>query len=176
MIQLAAFLGNPGRQYAQTRHNVGWMVLERLIGSVSPAWQTKFKGEYMRYTVPGAGHTVWLLRPSIYMNKSGESVQAAAAFFKLEPRELLVVHDDLESAFGTVTHKQGGGLGGHNGLKSVAQSLGSREFHRLKIGISRPPRGSVSSYVLSRFDESEEAELPEILDTAVSELLGLLGE
>ena len=155
VIKLICALGNPGREYSATRHNAGWIFL----GHWQPGleWQKKFKGEYAVLHQP---RKLIFLKPLSFMNNSGESVRACADFFSLEAEEILVIHDDLELPFGEVVCKKGGGLGGHNGLKSVNQHLGTKDFHRLRLGIGRPERGSVSNYVLARFSREEEAELP----------------
>ena len=161
---LICFLGNPGKQYEKTRHNAGWMVLPHLIFDTTPGFQGKFNGSYAKASLEN--RQVILLKPGTLMNNSGKSVAACMNFFKFSPEEILVVHDDLELEFGEVRLKTGGGLGGHNGLKSIVQSIGSRDFHRLRFGISRPSRGSVSSYVLSRFSPEEEIKLGTLLQTA----------
>lgn len=174
MSYLSVFLGNPGTQYARTRHNVARRLLEELEPDLMPSWQRKFKGRFAKVRIggpgsPGAGAEaaqVILLAPDTYMNKSGESVQPCADFFRIPPARIMVVHDDTELDFGTVAVKFGGGLGGNNGLKSIAERLGTRDFHRLRIGISRPKRGSLSSHVLGNFSEEEEARLEEIMEDA----------
>lgn len=159
MIKMIVFLGNPGKQYEKTRHNLAWM-LETEINRGN-SFQKKFKGEYYKHS-----QGIIILKPQTFMNKSGESIQSAASFFRLSPQEILIVHDDLETGFGSLKIKKGGGLGGHNGLKSASEKLGTKDFYRLALGISRPSRESVSSYVLSRFNQQEEAELPLILQGA----------
>ena len=164
MIRLIVFLGNPGKQYEKTRHNAGWMVFPCLSFDASPVFQNKFNGEFAKVSLEN--RQVFLLKPGTFMNNSGKSVAACMNFFKIAPEEMLVVHDDLELEFGMMQLKTGGGLGGHNGLKSIVQAVGGRDFHRLKIGISRPARESVSSYVLSRFSPEEEGELGALLQKA----------
>lgn len=168
VIRLIAFLGNPGRQYRDTRHNIGWMLADHLSFAPQLRWQKKFKGEYAQHAFSGG--TVALLKPLTMMNRSGESVAAARAFFKIPPDELVVVYDDVELRFATVNLRMGGGLAGHNGLRSVAQLLGTREFHRCRLGVSRPRSGGLASYVLSRFPPQEEQRLPEFLDEAARAL------
>lgn len=155
------FLGNPGKSYARTRHNVGWMTADHIESGIGPfPWREKFNA-----LVAKSG-TVQLLKPQIFMNRSGESVQRAASFFSIDPGETLVIHDDLELGFGTVRFERGGGLHGHNGLKSIRRHLGTADFFRLRIGIGRPLRGTPSDFVLSRFSADEEARLPHILNEA----------
>ncbi len=168
MIKLAAFLGNPGQKYRETRHNLGHMVLENSNAFATLSFTGKFKGEFARYR--HGGQTVIILKPLTFMNVSGESVRAAADFFKLSPEEILVVHDDLELNFGEVMFKKGGGLGGHNGLRSIATHLNSREFYRFRIGIGRPQRGDVSSFVLGKFTPDEKISLPLLLERCAESL------
>jgi len=163
-MKAVIFLGNPGNDYRRTRHNAAWMMAEKVDLLSGVSWQTKFKGSYGQ--VDAGGRRIQVLFPHTFMNKSGESVRPLVDFFKLDPADLLLVHDDLELPFGVVGCKQGGGLGGHNGLRSVAQLLGTRNFCRFRIGISRPAHGSVSSYVLGRFSPDEEPYLDTVLQKA----------
>jgi PTH1 family peptidyl-tRNA hydrolase len=164
MIKLIVALGNPGQKYATTRHNIGWQLLEHLSFFNSLSWQTKFKGEYATHSI--SGEKLFLLKPQTYMNLSGESVQPLSHFFKIKFDEIIVIHDDIELDFGITGFKTGGGLAGHNGLRSVANSLGTREFKRMRLGISRPPHGKVEAYVLSNFSEDEKIVLPTYLSKA----------
>ena len=151
---ISTFLGNYGKKYESTRHNLAWMMLERLSYSRELHWIEKFKGKYAKHGRPE--HL--LLKPLTLMNNSGESVCSALGFFKLTPGDMIVVHDDLELPFGTIQIKKGGGAGGHNGLRSIIKLNGSSDFYRFRMGISRPPSGrDVSSWVLSRFSPDEEA-------------------
>lgn len=152
MIRMVVFLGNKGSQYKKTRHNIGWMFEDFLNENITPT--SKFKSLYYK-TDSGV---IYLL-PQTMMNLSGEAVVKAMQFFKISINEVLIVYDDLETTFGSFKVKKGGGLGGHNGLKSIKEKTGSSDFHRLSLGISRPLRGSVSSYVLGRFNPQEESEL-----------------
>jgi peptidyl-tRNA hydrolase, PTH1 family len=156
---LVAGLGNPGREYERTRHNVGWLVLEELARRHDGSWRSKFSGSLAEVRLDGL--RLGLLKPETYMNESGRSVGAAAHFFKVEPERLLVVHDDVDLEPGRLQARAGGGLAGHNGLRSLAQHLGSQEFERLRIGVGRPGRGdprSVSDWVLSGFAPEDNAE------------------
>jgi peptidyl-tRNA hydrolase, PTH1 family len=149
---LVVGLGNPGREYAQTRHNVGFLVAEELARRTGGSWRGKFSGELAEVRLDGM--RLALLRPQTFMNESGRSVGAAARFFKVEPDELLVVHDEVDLEPGRLQVRLGGGLAGHNGLRSVAQQLGTPEFARLRIGVGRPERGDprpVADFVLSEF-------------------------
>lgn len=174
MIKLVAALGNPGIQYADTRHNIGWMVLEYLSFADDLHWQRKFNGHYSGVNI--GERKVFFLKPETYMNLSGQCLLPMVEFFKLEVEEILVLHDDLELPFGTLGFKQGGGLAGHNGLRSVAAALESRDFNRLRLGISRPAHSDITSYVLSSFSGDEEAVLPLFLEGAARLLEQSLSE
>ena len=166
-IQLIALLGNPDREHRGNRHNLPWM-LDELLTAGPGIWNKKFLGESTSCTL--GGEKRHLLKPHTYMNASGQSIQKALHFFKIPADSLLVVHDELELPFGTSEIRFGGGLGGHNGLKSVAQQLGSRDFWRMRMGIGRPPRGSVHSFVLSDFSNDEQEFLPHYLQDAYATL------
>jgi peptidyl-tRNA hydrolase, PTH1 family len=156
---LVAGLGNPGREYEQTRHNVGWLVLGELARRHGGSWRSKFSGSLAE--VRHGDARIALLKPETYMNESGRSVGAAARFFKVVPERLLVVHDDVDLEPGRLQARAGGGLAGHNGLRSLAQHLGSQDFLRLRIGVGRPGRGdprSVSDWVLSPFAPHEDVD------------------
>src|SRR3954452_4221538 len=135
---LVAGLGNPGREYARNRHNVGHMVVEELARRHGGSFRLKFNGRIAEVRIDS--HRVALLAPDTYMNESGRSVKAAAQFYKLEPDAILVVHDESDLDAGRLQARRGGGLAGHNGLRSVAQHLGTPDFLRLRIGVGRPGR------------------------------------
>ncbi len=150
---LVAGLGNPGREYERTRHNVGWMVADELARRHGGSFRAKFSGSLAEVRVDAL--RLGLLKPETYMNESGRSVGAALRFFKAGPEGLLVVHDDVDLEPGRLQARLGGGLAGHNGLRSIAQHAGSQDFLRLRIGVGRPERGDrrpVSDYVLSEFE------------------------
>jgi peptidyl-tRNA hydrolase, PTH1 family len=150
---LIAGLGNPGREYEQTRHNLGWLVGDELARRHGGSFRSKFSGQLAEMRI--GEKKVALLKPETYMNESGRSLAAAARFFKVEPGALLVVHDDVDLEPERLQARLGGGLAGHNGLRSIAQALATNDFLRLRIGVGRPGRGdrrSVSDYVLSNFD------------------------
>jgi PTH1 family peptidyl-tRNA hydrolase len=156
---LVAGLGNPGREYADTRHNVGFMVAEELARRHGGSWRAKFSGDLAEMRLDGLRLAV--LKPQTYMNESGGSVGAAVRFFKVEPEALLVVHDEVDLEPGRLQARLGGGLAGHNGLRSVAQHLGTPEFARLRIGVGRPERGDprpVADFVLSPFSPEVDVE------------------
>jgi PTH1 family peptidyl-tRNA hydrolase len=145
-------LGNYGKKYEHTRHNIGWDVFEELSFASDLRWQEKFKGHYAVYqNTQMSNDKIYFLKPQTYMNLSGESVQPLMAFFKINLDNILVLHDELDLPFGTIAFKKGGGLAGHNGLKSITASLGSQDFKRVRIGIGRPVHGDVSNWVLSGY-------------------------
>jgi PTH1 family peptidyl-tRNA hydrolase len=164
---LVVGLGNPGSKYAANRHNVGFMVVDRLAERLkASAFREKFSGVFARSSSPD----MVLLKPLTYMNLSGESVQAAMKFFKVTLKDVVVVHDELDLAYGDCRLKLGGGTAGHNGLKSMVQHCGGDGFARLRIGIGRPRHDkggdAVVGHVLSDFSSSERATLPDVLDHA----------
>jgi peptidyl-tRNA hydrolase, PTH1 family len=157
MELLVAGLGNPGPEYATHRHNVGWMVVDELARRHDGSFKAKFRGKLADIRL---GSTkVLLLKPETFMNDSGASIQAAAAFYKLVPERVLVVHDDVDLETARLQARLGGGLAGHNGLRSLTQKLGTQEFLRLRVGVGRPGRGDrrpVADYVLSAFDAEDD--------------------
>jgi PTH1 family peptidyl-tRNA hydrolase len=156
---LVAGLGNPGREYAATRHNVGFMVADELARRHGGGFRSKFSGELAELRIDG--ERVALLKPQTYMNESGRSVAPAARFFKVEPEQLLVVHDEVDLEPGRLQARAGGGLAGHNGLRSLARALGTQDFLRLRVGVGRPERGDprpVADFVLSPFGPDEDVE------------------
>jgi peptidyl-tRNA hydrolase, PTH1 family len=166
--QAVVFLGNPGREYHRTRHNVGFLVADRWLEHQTPVWQKKFKGEWA--TVVCGVAKLSLLKPLTFMNLAGESARAMGDFFKLPVDAWVAVHDDIDLPFGEVRFQTGGGLGGHNGLRSLRQHLGTDGFHRLRVGIGRPVHGNVADFVLGRFSPEEEIELSRVLDRAAGAL------
>ncbi|MDR2150806.1 MAG: aminoacyl-tRNA hydrolase [Spirochaetaceae bacterium] len=161
MIELIAFLGNPGTEYAGNRHNAG-----RLVAAAMPPreWKKRYKGLY------AADGTTHFIMPETFMNLSGDSVVALTYFFKIPVEHILVVHDELDLPLGTVSLKYSGGLNGHNGLRSLKARLGSGDFWRFRIGIGRPEHGSVFEWVLSDFSNGEKLVLAQVLP-ACAELI-----
>ena len=156
---LVVGLGNPGREYARTRHNAGWLVVDELARRHGGSWKAKFNGQLAEIRIDG--HKLALLKPETYMNESGRSVAQAAKFFKVDPDAVLVAHDEGDFELGRLEIKVGGGYGGHNGLRSIGQVLGTPDFLRLRIGVGRPERGDprpLADYVLSNFEPHDEAE------------------
>jgi PTH1 family peptidyl-tRNA hydrolase len=156
---LVVGLGNPGREYARNRHNVGHLVVDELARRHGGSWKSKFSGQIAEIRLDG--HKVALLKPETFMNDSGRAVSGATRFYKLEPGEVLVVHDEGDFELGRLELKVGGGLSGHNGLRSIAQHLKTPDFLRLRIGVGRPERGDprpLADYVLSNFEPHDDAE------------------
>ena len=156
---LVVGLGNPGREYLRNRHNAGFLVVDELARRHGGAWRTKFDGQLAEIRVDG--HKVALLKPQTFMNDSGRSVQAAVRFFKADPDAVLVVHDDSDLEVGRLQARLGGGLAGHNGLRSVAKHLATPDFMRLRVGVGRPGRGDrrpLADYVLSDFEPHDDAD------------------
>jgi peptidyl-tRNA hydrolase, PTH1 family len=156
---LVVGLGNPGREYARNRHNVGWRVVDELARRHDGSWRSKFNGQLAEIRIDA--HKVALLKPETYMNDSGRAVQAAARFFKVDPHSILVVHDEGDFDLGRLQARRGGGLAGHNGLRSIANQLGTPDFLRLRVGVGRPERGDprpLADYVLSDFEPHDDAE------------------
>jgi PTH1 family peptidyl-tRNA hydrolase len=156
---LVAGLGNPGREYAATRHNVGFMVCDELARRHGGSFRSKFSAELAELRIDGS--RVALLKPLTFMNESGRSVGPAVRFFKVESSALLVVHDEADLEVGRLQARLGGGLAGHNGLRSVASALGTPDFLRLRVGVGRPERGDprpVADFVLSPFTAEVDVE------------------
>ena len=167
-ISLIVGLGNPGPEYAETRHNAGFRFLERLCAErrVTLRHEARFQGDWERLTI--AEREVWLLAPQTFMNHSGESVQKFAHFYKIPVAQVLVVHDEIDLPPGTARLKVGGGDGGHNGLKDVTEKLGTGEYVRLRLGVGRPETSAqVVSYVLKRAPVPEQT----LLDETITESL-----
>ena len=155
---LVAGLGNPGREYAQHRHNVGWMVVEEVGRRHGASWRGKFSGRLAELRLDG--RRIALLKPETFMNESGRSVAPALRFFKLEPQRLIVVHDEGDFDLGRLQVRLGGGLAGHNGLRLIAAYLKTPEFLRLRVGVGRPGRGDprdLADFVLSDFEPEDDA-------------------
>ena len=171
-VQLIVGLGNPGPEYDQTRHNAGAFFVERLASAqgVNLSFDKKYFGLTGKFSYQG--RDIRLLIPTTYMNRSGQAVAALANFFRIKPEEILVAHDELDMPPGVCKLKQGGGHGGHNGLRDIIASLANQNnFHRLRIGIGHPGHSSqVSNYVLSRAPRSEQ----DLTNTSIEFALGVL--
>ena len=161
-MKLIVGLGNSGLNFAQTRHNVGWLVLDELARRHAQTWRSNGNAEIVNLRL--GGEKVMLLKPQTMMNASGRAVQPILAYFKLTPADLLVVQDDLDSPFGLLKVRRGGRHGGQNGVRDIIARLGTETFDRVKIGISRPPAGrDPADWVLSRWAEDERATLNELV-------------
>lgn len=171
-------LGNPGKNYQRTRHNIGFMAIDRLpdrLSTGNPSWRDRFGAQVAELSV--ASQACLLIKPQTFMNLSGEPLRDAVRFYQVDVSRVVVLHDDLDLPFGRMRIKIGGGDGGHNGLKSITAQLGSKEYIRIKLGIGRPvfegesaeiDKGRVvTSHVLGRFSSEEEGELRRLLDSAV---------
>lgn len=161
-LRIIVGLGNPGRDYAETRHNVGFMVLDRLARRWGAEWKPdkKFKAEV------AAGPGVLLVKPQTFMNLSGESVGPLMRYFKIEPEQVLAVYDDISFPIGTFKLKSGGSAGGHNGMKSLIAHLGTEKFPRLRVGIGVPGQKDMVGHVLGKFAPDERPLLEDALDKA----------
>lgn len=166
-------LGNPGPQYELTRHNIGFLLVDRIASRGGfEVNREKFKAQMGQGMC--SGRKIVALKPQTFMNLSGQSVSRAVSFFNLSPGAIVAIHDDVDLPFGAVKLKRGGGAGGHNGLRSLDKELGSREYFRLRMGIGRPEQGAVRGYVLGRFDDLQMAAMDEWLDRGADALETLL--
>ncbi len=164
---LVVGLGNPGPQYAKTRHNVGFMVADVLAARIGVPFKVHKKSGTEVATGRLGGRSVVLAKPRCYMNESGRQIGPLAKFYSIAPGEVIVIHDELDIDFGKVRLKMGGGEGGHNGLRSVANALGSKDFQRVRIGIGRPPgRKDPAAFVLEPFSSTERTEVPTLCELA----------
>lgn len=170
MTKLVVFLGNPGTPYRNTRHNLPWLLLGHL--EWDEGWKQKFKG--MLRQVKLGDNQYYILKPLTFMNRCGPSVQATSQFFRFSPQELLIVHDESEIPFGQHGFKENGGLSGHNGLRSITESLATKNFRRLRLGVGKPTAGALSSHVLGRFSPLESEHLGGFLDSAATALVDFL--
>lgn len=164
MMKLFVGLGNPGNTYERNRHNIGFRVIDRLIGDLNATSVSKsqFQGQLAK-----AGD-ILLLKPTTFMNLSGQSVHAVAAYYHVDLSDIVVIHDDLDLPFGALRFKQGGGSGGHNGLRSIDQHCKS-DYKRVRLGIGKPvTKQDVASYVLANFSTDEEAKLAALIDDAAA--------
>lgn len=173
-MHLVVGLGNPGPKYAKNRHNIGFMVVDRLAAMAGVELREKHAGRAGKGIFAGA--PVVFLEPLTFMNRSGESVQAAMQFYKVPLASVIVVHDELDLPFATLRLKQGGGAAGHNGLKSIIQHCGGPDFVRVRIGIGRPPHGKPEQWVLGDFDAEESVRLGDVLEHAPRAVEAVIAE
>ena len=173
---LVVGLGNPGPRYASTRHNIGFMVADVLAGRMGGAFKAHKRSGAEVLTGRLAHRPVVLAKPRVYMNESGRQVGPLAKFYSVRPADVIVIHDDLDIDFGRVRLKTGGGEGGHNGLRSIAAALGTKEFQRVRIGIGRPPgRKDPAAFVLEPFTSAERGEVPTLCEVAADATELLIG-
>lgn len=174
-VKLIVGLGNPGPKYLWTRHNAGFIVLDRFAALAGIQISRKsFSGLYGEGDFKG--NRLLLLKPLTYMNLSGRSVAEALRFHKLDPADTIIIHDDLDIPFGQIKCKADGGHGGHNGLRSLHQELGSGGYNRLRAGIGRPAGGNMADYVLTNFSKDEMISLPQLVDGIVDALEMMITE
>ncbi len=165
-LRLIVGLGNPGAEYSETRHNAGFWFCERLAREIGASFAKESRYHGWTANARASGH--WLLMPATFMNDSGRAVQALAHFYRIAPAEILVVHDELDIPPGQLRLKFGGGLGGHNGLKSISAHLGTNDYWRLRVGIGHPgERNDVVNYVLKPPRREEMEEIDKALDRAL---------
>ncbi|ADT98020.1 MULTISPECIES: aminoacyl-tRNA hydrolase [Mycolicibacterium] len=175
---LVVGLGNPGPQYATTRHNIGFMVADVLADRMGETFKVHKKSGAEVTTGRLAGRPVVLAKPRVYMNESGRQVGPLAKFYSIAPTDVVIIHDELDIDFGRIRLKAGGGVAGHNGLRSVGSALSTNDFQRVRVGIGRPPgQKSGASFVLEPFNSRERPELGTIIEQAAdaTELLIELG-
>jgi len=175
MSILIAGLGNPGKKYTLSRHNFGFLAVDSVASHFSAQLdQTKFNALYGEATV--LDQKAYFIKPQTYMNLSGEAVGAFCNFFKIPPSHVIILHDEVDLEFGDIRHKAKGGTAGHNGLASIAEHLGTLEFHRIRLGVGRSknPEIDTTDHVLSRFTKEEEAQLPECLKTCLEVMQKIL--
>jgi PTH1 family peptidyl-tRNA hydrolase len=170
VIRLVVGLGNPGKEYERTRHNAGFWLVERFAAASGVALRKDPKYQALVGRMEGGA---WLLLPQSFMNSSGRAVQMLAGFFKIQPEEILVVHDELDFPPGTARIKQGGGIAGHNGLKDISQRIGSHDYWRLRLGVGRPAAGAdVADYVLHKPSVEEK----EAIDASIENALAVFAQ
>jgi PTH1 family peptidyl-tRNA hydrolase len=167
-------LGNPGPDYAANRHNAGFMVIDVLAARIGAGFRRDRRG-LLAASGTLAGAAVILAKPTSYMNLSGRPIASLSGYYKIPAERLIIVHDELDLTFGTIRLKRGGGDSGHNGLRSVTAALGTREYHRVRVGIGRPPgRRDAADHVLGDFSKAERAELPLLIEQAADAVEALL--
>jgi peptidyl-tRNA hydrolase, PTH1 family len=170
-IRLIVGLGNPGGEYEATRHNSGFWFVERLAQRHNLVFKNESRHHGMACRLLLHGAECRLLKPTTYMNRSGQSVASLANYFRISPGEILIAHDELDLAPGEVRLKSGGGHAGHNGLKDIMNALGSRDFHRLRIGIDRPKQsGTTVNYVLGRPSQADRKAIDDAIEHALDSL------
>ncbi len=171
---LVAGLGNPGKEYSQTRHNIGFLVVDALAYKMGQDLNKRqFDAAYARGRFKGRG--VFLVKPQSYMNRSGIPIQKLADYYKIDMGDIIVVHDDMDLSFGQIKVVQGRGHGGHNGIRSIIDAFGRRECIRIRVGVGHPGASKdVTGHVLGKFTPQEQAELDQLIETASDACLAVL--
>jgi PTH1 family peptidyl-tRNA hydrolase len=170
-LKVIVGLGNPGSKYTETRHNAGFWFIEEVVRKYSATFrlEKKFHGEVAKISLEGKD--IWLLKPETFMNRSGLAVQSLLSFYRITAEQLLVAHDEIDLPPGTIKLKTGGGHGGHNGLRDIISQLGSKEFHRLRIGVGHPgSKDQVVDYVLRNASRDDRISIDRDIDDAVAVL------
>ncbi len=176
-MKLIVGLGNPGRRYAMSRHNIGFLVLDKLAKSLGQRAggfkkETRFSAELLTLRpTPYTLHPLLLAKPQTFMNAAGRAVRAIASFHRIKPHDILVVSDDIDMEFGKIRFRREGSSGGHKGLESIISALGTDKFSRLKIGVGRDPKIAPDKYVLGKFAAEQKKKLPRILEEAAQEAI-----
>lgn len=174
-MRIVVGLGNPGGRYSNTRHNVGFIAVNRLANNLTGGWRNKFQAEVGEAVI--AGDKCLLVKPQTFMNLSGRSVREILNWYKLAPENLIVIYDDMDLALGKIRLRFQGGAGGHNGIKSIIGELGTDRFDRIKIGIGRPPEGwDPVDYVLSDLRANELANMAEVLEKVEGAVQSIISE
>ncbi|WDP89471.1 MAG: aminoacyl-tRNA hydrolase [Desulfobacter sp.] len=173
---LVAGLGNPGKEYSQTRHNIGFMVVDAFAAHVGQELnKQQFDAAYARTRFRGKG--LFLVKPMSYMNRSGIPIQRLAAYYKIDMGDIIVIHDDMDLAFGQIKIVRGRGHGGHNGIRSIIDAFGRKECIRVKVGVGHPgTRKDVTGHVLGKFTPDEQADLDRLVQDASDACLAILND
>ncbi len=172
-MKLIVGLGNPWKEYRETRHNVGFLFVDDLASQMdAPEWKKWYQWLYTACTLNNAKCA--LLKPETYMNLSGKSVQACASFFKIAPKDIILITDDIDMDFWKIRFRETGSAGGHNGIASIIESLGTQDIQRIKVGIGRHPTMEAADWVLSKFTEEEKEQLEEVFMEVEKKLLALI--
>ena len=175
MIRLIVGLGNPGSQYEKTRHNAGFLFLDRLVSACSGDWSNEAKFQGLVANCIFGAHKVILLKPQTFMNRSGMSVGSLVRYYKINTEEILVVHDELDLGAGVCKLKKADGHAGHNGLRDIIASLSEKDFYRLRVGIGRPASGkNVADFVLSNLSKQESASMEESFGLAEAQISAIV--
>lgn len=167
-------LGNPGEKYDRTRHNLGFLSADAVVSEYGGGWSKGFKGEYAEVFINGTKH--YVLKPQTYMNLSGESVQPMCAYYRIQPEDVVVIHDDMDIEFGRMKIKKGGSSGGHNGIKSITLHLGTENYIRIKMGIGKDVKKESIGHVLGKFSQEETEKLDEFINFSVKAVVSIASD